>query len=138
LAKPELIEHIGWDLARAFSAWKIQFNRRMVEHGCVWMAEARGGLLQHIGAEGILQNDLVKRTGLTKQAVQQHLDDLASDGVVERIPDPRDARKKRVQLTQAGLEASKIANKVKREIEAEIRGQLGADRFTEMQSALRA
>lgn len=138
VTKTELIDHIGWDLARAFSAWKISFNQKMVEHGCVWMAEARGGLLQHIGAEGVAQNELVQKAGLTKQAVQQQLDDLVKDGVVERVADEDDARKKRVQLTQKGIQVAGIANSVKRELESDMRRQLGAERFQTLQSALRA
>lgn len=134
---PALLDHIGWDLFRAFAVWKNLFARKMSDRGCVWVSEARGALLQHIGPGGISQNMLVEKSGLTKQAVQQHLDDLTHDGILERVPDKQDARRKRVQLTPKGLESQIIANEVKMEIEAELRQMIGATRFEALVHALR-
>lgn len=136
--RPELLDHVGWRLHQAFAHWKALFSQKMAERGCVWVAEARGGLMQHIGPDGISQNQLVQRSGLTKQAVQQHLDELTRDGVIRRTPDPNDARKKRVELTAKGIESQHIANDVKREIENEFRSIVGESDFGQFSKALRA
>lgn len=138
MSKPQLIEHIGWDLHRVNSIWKSKFRQKMVNRGCGWMGEARGGLLQHIGPSGIGQNNLVQKSGLTKQAIQQHLDGLVQDGIVERVPDENDARQKRVQLTLSGVQSTRIANDVKIEIEGEFREALGDVQFDTLIAALRA
>lgn len=133
---PELIDHIGWDLWRVTQGWKQRFNADMVALGYAWFGEARSNLIQHIGPGGVPQNELVVRAGLTKQAVQQQLDDLVRDGAVERIPDPDDARKKLVQYTDVGFEAMSAANDVKRLIEAEYRELIGKDAMTALKTSL--
>lgn len=133
---PELIEHIGWDLWRVTQGWKQRFNTEMVARGYAWFGEARGSLIQHIGRNGIPQNELVLRAGMTKQAVQQQLDDLVRDGAVERTSDPKDARKKLVRFTDIGFEAMSAANDVKRGIEAEYQDLIGKDALDALKAAL--
>lgn len=135
-SQPDLIDHIGWDLWNATQAWKHRFTQEMVERGFPWYGEARGGLIHLIGARGIAQADLAAKARMTKQAVQQHLDDLVIDGVVERIPDPSDARRKIVHYTQAGIHALREANNVKRAIEADYRATLGDASMAALKSAL--
>ncbi|MGD1883407.1 MAG: MarR family winged helix-turn-helix transcriptional regulator [Paracoccaceae bacterium] len=136
VSKSELIDHIGWDLALAFARWKDRFHTLMLENGCPWVAEARGGLIQYIGPGGIAQNVLVQKSGLTKQAVQQHLDHLTKEGVIKRQGDPDDARRKRVYLSDKGQEAAGIANDVKRQIETEMERELGQASFARLKAAL--
>ena len=45
------------------------------------------------------QTALTAASGLTKQAVQQLLDQLETQGVLTRVPDPADRRAKRIALT---------------------------------------
>lgn len=135
--KPELLDHVGWRLHLAYREWKTLFAQKMVERGCPWVAEARGALMQHIGPSGTSQQAIVEKSGLTKQAVHLHLDDLVQDGIIERLPDPQDARKKRVQLTPKGLESQHIANEVKQEIEQSFEALLGPKRHQEFRAALR-
>ena len=135
-APPELIDHIGWDLWRASAAWKRRFTEGMVARGHSWYGEARGNLIQHIGRNGIQQNDIVRKAGMTKQAVQQHLDDLVADGVVERAPDPEDARRKLVRFTEEGMLALSDANVIKRAIEKDYERIVGKDDAQVLKQAL--
>jgi len=130
------MEHIGWDLWQATQVWKQTFTRAMVARGHGWYGEARGGLFRFIGPGGIAQIDLAARAGMTKQAVQQHLDDLARDGIVTRQPDPRDGRKKRIALTGDGMAAMRDAERVKQEIEADYLRLIGAPEYQVLKSAL--
>lgn len=123
------LDHIGWRLWRLAWAWKARFEAEMVALGHGWFAEARSAVLAHLGPQGAPQAALPGRMGLTKQAVQQLVDDLVRDGIVERRPDPRDTRGRLVVLTPAGLKVMADADAVKRRIEAEYRGLLGAGRF---------
>jgi len=134
---PELIDHLGWRLWRAARRWKAEFDARMAGEGYAWFTEARSALLGHVGPSGVRQNDLVRRMGLTKQAVQQIIDELAGEGIVERRPDPADARGRIVVLTAAGIAAAHAANEVKRAIDAEQRERLGPERFEALVEALR-
>lgn len=135
---PKLIDHLGWRLWRAARRWKAEFDARMAAEGFAWFTEARSALLGHVGPSGVRQNDLVRRMGLTKQAVQQIVDELAAEGIVARRPDPADARGRIVVLTAAGVAAAHAANEVKRAIDAEQRERLGPERFEALIEALRA
>ena len=133
---PELIDHVGWDLWRAALAWRERFAREMSARGYGWLAEARGNLVPYIDRTGTAQGLLADRAGMTKQAVQQLLDELVRDGVVERIEDPTDARRKVVRFTRAGRKALDAGNAVKREIEADYVRMLGGKRMAALKSAL--
>lgn len=128
-AAPAPLDHIGWRLWRLAWAWKARFEAEMVAQGHGWFAEARSGVLAHLGPKGTPQSTLPGRMGLTKQAVQQLVDGLVRDGIVERRADPDDRRGRIVGLTPAGIAVMADADRVKRRIEAEYRGLLGAERF---------
>lgn len=134
---PELIDHVGWRLWNAAARWKEAFDAGMVARGYPWYAEARSGVLVHVGGKGIRQSALVRRMRLSKQAVQQLVDELVADGIVERLPDPADARGRIVVLTAAGNRLARVANEVKRELDAEARHKLGDEGFEALMIALR-
>ncbi len=132
-----LPDHIGWTLWRASQAWRTEFTAAMVAAGYGWFGQARANLLAHIGPSGLRQGDLADRAGLTKQAVQQFVDELAADGILTRTPDRTDARARRVVLTDAGLAAMRDADRIKADIEARWRARLGNDDFDQLDAILR-
>lgn len=133
---PPLIGHIGWSLWQASEMWMSCFTAAMVERGHPWFAEARGALFRFVGPKGISQSELAHRARVSKQAVQQLLDQLEADGIVERIADPLDQRAKRIVLTKAGLRAAHDANDAKRQVEEAFRRKLGRDALGELKSLL--
>lgn len=135
---PPLIDHIGWRLWRAGEQWQRRFRRDMVAAGHAAFEEARYALLPHIDREGVRQNELAQRCGLSKQAVQQLVDGLEADGIVERQVDPDDARARRVSFTAQGLALLADANAVKLRIAREYRKRLGAAAFAQLEAALEA
>lgn len=122
-------DHIGWRLWDAAAAWKTKFAAGMIAQGHDWYAEARSSVVPYVALEGTRQADIVARMGLSKQAVQQLIQDLEQAGIVHRVPDPEDGRGKIVKFTQAGLDAQRDSAKVKRAVEDELRAQLGKDDF---------
>jgi DNA-binding MarR family transcriptional regulator len=136
LPYPPLEDHVGWRLWRLSELWKSQFEGAMAESGHPWFAEARGNVVRHLGPKGLPQSKLAVRMGLTKQAVQQLLDELAVDGIIERKPDPADRRGKLIVLTKSGLEALYDANKVKKRIERDYEKLIGPKKFAALMEAL--
>lgn len=130
-------DHIGWTLWQATLAWRREFISAMSAAGHGWFAQARGNLMVHIGPQGIRQTDLAERASLTKQAVQQFIDELVKDGIVMRVPDQQDARARRVCLTPAGEAAMRDADRIKLEIEARWRDRIGDEVFSSLESGLR-
>ena len=130
-------DHIGWTLWRATTTWRKAFVAAMAAAGHDWFAQARGNILVHIGPDGIRQGDLAERASLTKQAVQQFVDELVKDGIVMRTPDDRDARARLVRLTPKGEAAMQDADRIKLEIETRWRNLLGDAGFAQLDHALR-
>ncbi|MBL9051154.1 MAG: MarR family transcriptional regulator [Tabrizicola sp.] len=129
-------DHIGWTLWRAAHVWRTEFTAAMVAAGHEWFGQARAKLIPHIGPKGLRQSELVARSGLTKQAVQQFVDELERDGILTRVPDAVDARARRVIPTQVGLAAMQDADRIKAEIEARWREVVGTVAFAQLDSAL--
>ena len=134
---PQAPDHIGWTLWRAAQVWRTEFTAAMVAAGHGWFGQARGNLMAHIGPNGLRQSDLADRSRLTKQAVQQFVDELVADGILMREKDETDARARWVRLTPAGEAAMRDADRIKGMIEARWRLDLGTQTFDQLDAALR-
>ncbi|CDX19529.1 Transcriptional regulator [Mesorhizobium plurifarium] len=133
-----LPDHVGWRLWQASRAWQTEFAAAMRAAGHAWFSEARAGLLGHIPRNGTRQSALIERAATSKQAVQQLLDGLEAEGVLERLPDPRDGRGKLVRYTSKGLDALRDGDRIKLEIERGYIDRIGERRFAALMEALRA
>ena len=133
---PPLIDHAGWRVARLFRKWKQEFDAEMIALGHGFIAEARGAVVGHLRPSGAAQSRLAQELGISKQAVQQLVDELEAEGVVQRVPNPDDARGKLVVLTAKGAAALRDSNRVKRRIEARYRARLGEKDFAVFMAAL--
>ncbi len=138
LTYPPLEDHIGVQLWTLSEAWKTQFDAEMVALGHGYFAEARSNVLRFVGPRGTPQSKIVQLMGLSKQAVQQLIDELVEEGVVEREVDPADKRGKLIVLTQVGLAALHDANRIKRKIMVEYGKHLGPRKLSELTSLLAA
>ena len=137
--KPDtLSDHVGWRLWQASRAWQAEFAAAMRAAGHVWFSEARAGLLGHIPRNGTRQSALIERAAISKQAVQQLLDGLEAEGVLERLPDPRDGRGKLVRYTRKGLDALRDGDRIKLQIERGYIDRIGEQRFAALMDALRS
>lgn len=130
-------DHLGLWLFRAAADWRGRTRNEMAARGYPWHLEARGEVLNHLGEAELSQTELTAKMGFSKQAVQQHVDQLAADGVVERRPDPADKRAKRIALTELGLRDLAERQRVRRAIEAEYRTKLGDKRYKRLEKALK-
>jgi len=94
-------------------------------------------MLGHIPADGIPQSGLAERIGLSKQAVQQFLDQLESHGLVHREPDPADRRAKLVRITEAGLVALELRRDTERQLERQFRASMGGKVSAKLKKSLK-
>lgn len=128
---------IGQLLGQAATHWRYRLRHDVAARGFPFFAEARAEVLTHVPAEGMPQAALSTRMGITKQAVQQHIDQLVADGAVSRAPDPNDKRLKIVRLTELGLRAREEAERTRRAIEADIRLAVGEKGYKRLRKTLR-
>ncbi len=132
----DLIDHVGWRIWCLSRAWKTEFDTAMTARGHRWFAEARSNVLPHLDRHGTVQSTLQSRMGVTKQAVQQLVDELVADGIVKRRTNPDDHRSKVIYFTRKGQRVLADANDVKLEIQSRYRAKLGVRRFAEFIACL--
>lgn len=95
-------------------------------------------VLPHVDLEGTRLTELARRLGVSKQAAGQLVDELEEMGMLERAPDPADARAKLVRFSKQGQAALLGGLGVLGEIEEEIREVVGDARMRAMHEALAA
>jgi DNA-binding MarR family transcriptional regulator len=88
---------------------------------------AHTSLFPHISSEGVRLTTLAERVGVTKQAVQQLVDDMEEFGAVERVPDPRDGRAKLIRWTAEGRDGLDFGLGMLVELEGELAEVVGED-----------
>ena len=135
---PTLIDHVGWRLWRLARQWKVEFDAEMLGRGFPWITEARGAVIGQLRPGGLPQSALTAALRISKQAVQQQVDELVAEGAVERVPDPEDGRGKIVRLTRRGVASIVEGNEVKRAIEQRYIAQIGERKFAALNDALDA
>ncbi|HET9420482.1 MAG TPA: MarR family transcriptional regulator [Nocardioides sp.] len=99
---------------------------------------AQAKLAARIGEHGSRLTDLAEQAQITKQSAGFLVDQLERAGLVERVPDPADARARLVRFTERGLQVVSVARTVERQILREWRRHLGPERFAALQEGLTA
>jgi len=97
---------------------------------------AIANLLPHITFEGVRVGALADKLGISKQAVSKTLAEMAAEGVVELVPDPADARGKRVRFTARGADAIQHGLGVLAALERELAGRIGERTMKALHDAL--
>lgn len=128
---------LGQLLALAAVQWRRRLREDVAARGFPFFAEARSEVLAHVPAEGLPQAALAPRMGMSKQAVQQFIDQLVADGVVTREANPIDKRLKTIRLTELGLRARQEADRIRQSIDADIRVAIGDKGYRRLRKTLR-
>jgi DNA-binding MarR family transcriptional regulator len=84
-------------------------------------------ITRHLSLRGDRLGDLAERAGMTKQAMGALVDQCEAWGLVERRPDPHDARARRVQFTPTGHGWLRAFEGAVAQAEAELRAEVGDD-----------
>jgi DNA-binding MarR family transcriptional regulator len=95
-------------------------------------------LLAGIAATGAPRQDLPAGLGVTKQAVSQVIDILASRGYLERNPDPGDRRRITLRLTARGQDVVEAVVRGTEAVDARLLERVPAEQVDAMRSALLA
>ena len=95
-------------------------------------------ITRHLAREGARLTELARSAGMTKQAMGTLVDQCAAWGLVERSPDPHDARARRVCFTPTGLAWLQAFRDAVAQAEAEFREEVGYDVATVVAIGLEA
>lgn len=128
---------LGAALAAAAEAHRARFRQQMAVRGFTAHNSAAGEVLLHLEPGGMSQTALTAAMGLSKQAVQQLLDQLETGNYIRREPDPADKRAKRIALTDFGAREFAERRKVLAGLDEDTRDRLGKKLLGKLEKALR-
>jgi len=95
-------------------------------------------ITRHLGLNGSRLTDLARAAGMSKQAMGDLVDQCTAWGLVQREPDPLDARARRVVFTPVGLAWLQAFKDAVAQAEAEFRHAVGKDVATVVALGLEA
>ena len=132
-------DDLGFVLAKAAQRWNELLAVRFAAAGYADVRPSYGSVLLPLYEEdGLRMGELARRARLSKQTITAMIRRLERDGLVERRPDPTDARAALVFLTERSRSFEPVAAEALRELDALARGRLSADRVEELKRSLRA
>lgn len=129
--------HIGQLLRDAFAGFERELLAGLHAAGAGEIRATHNAVLRFLDADGTRATVLAERSGLTRQAVTQIVDDLEQLGYVAREPDPADRRAKRVVYTERGRKAFAASRGVIERIERAYEERLGARAYAALRKSLR-
>jgi len=127
---------IGALFDQAAAAWHAEITRLSTRTGAPSLG-AGAAVLRLVSPQGTPQNQLSEQLGLSKQAIQQSLDQLERLALIRREIDPADKRARRVHITAAGIAALAARDEAERTAERAARDALGKKSFNRLRKALR-
>jgi DNA-binding MarR family transcriptional regulator len=83
-------------------------------------------------------SELGRRLSVSKQAAAKTVALLVDRGYIERGADPRDARRKRLEVTTLGWKVMREGEKIFDELRDRLEQQLGAEQLAELEAQLTA
>lgn len=121
------IAMIAQALQRAFEA---ECFARLAAAGFTGLRVRHSILLNALGPEGSRITTLASELGMTKQAMGELIDDLESNGYLERTSDPDDRRARIIRFTEQGQRAVALAFEIMPAIEQRYAELVGAERYS--------
>ena len=95
-------------------------------------------ITRHLPLEGARLTELARWAGMSKQAMGDLVDQCAAWGLVQREPDPVDARARRIVFTASGLDWLAAFQAAVAQAETEFRAAVGKDVATVVALGLEA
>ncbi len=114
-----------------------ELHAELARQGHPDMRPMHGFVFQAVGPGGTTAAELGRRLGISKQAAGKTIDSLEQLGYLEREPDPRDARRKIVRLTDRAVDSLELSARIFDVLRARWAEIIGAERLRAMESDLR-
>jgi DNA-binding MarR family transcriptional regulator len=95
-------------------------------------------ITRHLSLEGSRLSELAERAGMSKQAMGDLVTQCEAWALIQRQPDPQDARAKRIVFTETGLAWLRAFEQAVAQAEAEFKQEVGAEVATVVSLGLEA
>ena len=131
-------DDVGFLLAKAMQRWNELLASRFAGAGYTDVRPSYGSVLLPLyEQDGLRIGELGRRARLSKQTMTELVRRLERDGLVERRPDPEDARASLVSLTPRSRAFEPVAAATLSRLDELVRERLGSSRVDELKDALR-
>ena len=97
---------------------------------------AHTSLFPHIDLAGTRPSVLAQKLGVSKQAIGQTVDELVAMGMVERVPDPADARAQLIRFSALGRKGLLDGLAVLADLEQQLAADVGPAEVDQMHRTL--
>ena len=138
LAHAELTERLADAMRAGSRAYVAAVVRALEAGGFGGLTPATLTILTRLEPEGVQTVTLARGTGRTKQATGKLVEELETNGYVERVPDPGDRRGRLVRATAKGAEALALGARVKGELAQRAYADMGTDAMERLYADLEA
>jgi DNA-binding MarR family transcriptional regulator len=120
-----------------FGEWMMRASLlRSQTLGHTQLRPAHARLIVFLAWDGSRTSDIARAQDVSKNAVGQLVSELEDLGYLERVPDPNDGRAKVVRYTEQGKAMMADALAIGAQLDAEIAGIIGPERFAEFRTSL--
>lgn len=109
---------------------------RLAARGWPHLSRTRSLLFLHLGRGVVRPAALAREIDVSRQAIQKLLDGLETHRLIERSPDPDDARSQIVQLTEQGQAFVDEASALLCDLEVELAERIGTAAVDSLRQAL--
>ena len=131
-------DDLGFLLAKATQRWNELLAERFLAAGYADVRPSYGSVLLPLyEQDGLRMGELARRARLSKQTMTTMIRRLENDRLVERRPDPLDARASLVFLTPRSRRFEPVATATLRELDSLVRRSLTPQRMVAAKEALR-
>jgi DNA-binding MarR family transcriptional regulator len=131
-------ENLGFLLAKATQRWNEVLAERFAAAGFGEVRPSYGSLLVPLFEEdGLRMSELASRARLSKQTMTTMVRLLERDGLVRRLPDPRDGRATRVFLTARARAFHPVAERVLAELDELVAARLSPTDLDRLRAMLK-
>jgi DNA-binding MarR family transcriptional regulator len=131
-------DDLGFLLAKAMQRWNDLLLQGFVAAGYSEIRPSYGSvLLPLFEQDGLQMGELARRSRLSKQTMTSLVRRVERDGLVERRPDPADARATLIFLTPRAREFEPVAARVLDQLDELVRAQLTPAARASLEESLR-
>jgi len=131
-------DDVGFLLAKATQRWNQLLTLRFAAAGYADLRPSYGSILLPLYEEdGLRIGELARRARLSKQTLTDLVRRLERDGLIERRPDPSDARASLIYLTPRSRRFEPVAAATLADLNRLVGTRLSSRRLAELKTALR-
>jgi len=123
-------------LVGGFRALVGELDAQLRDQGHAELRPVHGFAMQAIGADGATASEVGRRLGVSKQAAGKTIDQLERLGYVARSIDERDSRRKRVVLTDTGIDMLRRSAEIFDDLRRRWARTIGAERLAALEDDL--